>query len=518
MTPSPLTSPLPAPSQPSKQTSTLSINLEPIELIFSTPPISSHPFFDSLEDLPPWTANLPPPQPSFDTNDPLANQPPPLPSMEPPLLPFPSHLQHLGSNNAFPILTHKMFCEHCQRTGGVENISSMGSKLIDKVESVIYQAYGVLMIEDKGFEPIVPSFSCLFKTIKSLFEFEYMSDSEEEDGSKKDEICLIELNSNEVCFSILGVLPPPPAGEAVTWPAEGTSLVVKLALVKLEALLEVLIECSPVQQPRISLISPDNSVNFEGSSFSLVGKQLTKLCEAKSLESSGFREVTRRLFLVPSSISCYEDMESLGADDQGSTSATESAEASYVGPPATRCASLCISPTTGVGGEGWLGLLSLAELDLVFVYDWPVLVLDALVWDSDVCFEDCFLLGPFLALCFFPWGTSSVCEEGFGALKTTGTSNLQIAFMWVVKRGSSDNSVNFEGSSFSLVGKQLTKLCEAKSLESSGFREVTRRLFLVPSSISCYEDMESLGADDQGSTSATESAEASCPDADSECK
>ncbi|GKD37253.1 hypothetical protein Tco_1257460 [Tanacetum coccineum] len=107
----------------------------------------------------------------------------------------------------------------------------------------------------------------------------------------------------------------PSAGEAVAWPAERTSLVVapdafstlvanpfkvsttlkKLELVRLEASLEVPIECSLVQQPGISLISPDNLVNFEGSSFSSVGKQLAKLCEAKSLESSGFKEVTRRL-------------------------------------------------------------------------------------------------------------------------------------------------------------------------------------------------------------------------------
>ncbi|GJZ39784.1 hypothetical protein Tco_0586347 [Tanacetum coccineum] len=41
---------------------------------------------------------------------------------------------------------------------------------------------------------------------------------------------------------------------------------------------------------------------------------------------------------------------------------------------------------------------------------------------------------------------------------------------------------------------------------------------LVSSSISYYEDMESLGADNPGSASAMEFAEASCPDADSESK
>nr|GEW36761.1 hypothetical protein [Tanacetum cinerariifolium] len=78
-TPPPLTSPPPAPSQPSKENSLLAINLQPLELIFSTPPTSPHPFFDSLEDLPPRTTNLPPPQPSFDSIEHLTNQPPPRP-------------------------------------------------------------------------------------------------------------------------------------------------------------------------------------------------------------------------------------------------------------------------------------------------------------------------------------------------------------------------------------------------------------------------------------------------------
>ncbi|GJS15186.1 retrovirus-related pol polyprotein from transposon TNT 1-94 [Tanacetum coccineum] len=49
----PLTSPPLTPSQPSKQSSRLAINLDPVELIFSTPPTSPYLFFDSLEDLPP---------------------------------------------------------------------------------------------------------------------------------------------------------------------------------------------------------------------------------------------------------------------------------------------------------------------------------------------------------------------------------------------------------------------------------------------------------------------------------
>ncbi|GJX39495.1 hypothetical protein Tco_0252798 [Tanacetum coccineum] len=137
-TPPPLSSPPPAPTQPSKLTSPLAINLDPIELLFSTPPTSPQAFLNSLEDLPPATTNPPPPRPSFDTIERLANEPPPIPpidssfpsptpNMEPPIPPFPPQcspnlpsnvppLPPLGPNNPFPMLTHEMFCEHCQRT------------------------------------------------------------------------------------------------------------------------------------------------------------------------------------------------------------------------------------------------------------------------------------------------------------------------------------------------------------------------------------------------------------------
>ncbi|GJU35419.1 copia protein [Tanacetum coccineum] len=134
--PPPLTSPPPAPTQPSKHSSPLSINLDPVELIFSTPPTSLHALFDSLEDLPPRITNPPPPRPSFESIECLANQPPPLPTMKPPLPPFPPKLSSLlpppptltpplsnfpllqpfGPNNPFLMLTHEMFCNHCQRT------------------------------------------------------------------------------------------------------------------------------------------------------------------------------------------------------------------------------------------------------------------------------------------------------------------------------------------------------------------------------------------------------------------
>nr|GEY02506.1 hypothetical protein [Tanacetum cinerariifolium] len=116
----PLTSPPPAPSQPSKQNSPLSINLEPDDLIFFTPPTSPHPFFNSLEDLPPRTTNTLPLQPLFNSIERLTQPPPLLEVMEPPLPPFPPKLlpysQPVWSNNDFPPLTHEMFCEHCQRT------------------------------------------------------------------------------------------------------------------------------------------------------------------------------------------------------------------------------------------------------------------------------------------------------------------------------------------------------------------------------------------------------------------
>nr|GEX39128.1 hypothetical protein [Tanacetum cinerariifolium] len=110
------TTPSPAPSQPSKHNSQLAIKLEHTELIFYIPPTSPRPFFDSLKDLPPRATNPPPPQPSFKSIKRLAMQPPPIPVMKPPLPPLPPQLPPVGSNNAFPILTHEMFCEHCQRT------------------------------------------------------------------------------------------------------------------------------------------------------------------------------------------------------------------------------------------------------------------------------------------------------------------------------------------------------------------------------------------------------------------
>ncbi|GJT80673.1 hypothetical protein Tco_1055015 [Tanacetum coccineum] len=91
-TPPPLTSPPPAPTQPSEPSSPLAINLDPTELLFSTPPTSLQTLFDTLEDLPPTKTNPPPPRPLFDSIERLANEPPPIPAMELPLPPLPPQL------------------------------------------------------------------------------------------------------------------------------------------------------------------------------------------------------------------------------------------------------------------------------------------------------------------------------------------------------------------------------------------------------------------------------------------
>ncbi|GJS36604.1 zf-CCHC domain-containing protein [Tanacetum coccineum] len=138
ITPPPLTSPPSVPTQPSKQSSPLAINIETAELIFSTPPTSPHLFFNSLEDLPSWTVNTLPP--TFDTIEWLGSQPPSvLDVKEPTLLPLPPqllpHSQLMWSNDTLPSLTHKIFCEHCQRTQVIVNdlcdeMSSTKSKAV----------------------------------------------------------------------------------------------------------------------------------------------------------------------------------------------------------------------------------------------------------------------------------------------------------------------------------------------------------------------------------------------------
>nr|GEW16442.1 hypothetical protein [Tanacetum cinerariifolium] len=93
VTPSPLTNPTPIPTQPSKQTPPQVTNLEPLELIFTTPPTSPHPYFNNLEDLPSILTNLPHLL-SFESINHLVSQPSPLTDImdvEPPLPPIPPH-------------------------------------------------------------------------------------------------------------------------------------------------------------------------------------------------------------------------------------------------------------------------------------------------------------------------------------------------------------------------------------------------------------------------------------------
>nr|GEU96126.1 hypothetical protein [Tanacetum cinerariifolium] len=88
-TPPPLTSLPPAPIQPSKHSLPLAINLDPTKLLFFTPPTSPQTLFDTLEDVPPTTTNLPPPRLSFESIKHLANEPPPILAIKPPLPPLP---------------------------------------------------------------------------------------------------------------------------------------------------------------------------------------------------------------------------------------------------------------------------------------------------------------------------------------------------------------------------------------------------------------------------------------------
>nr|GEU37203.1 hypothetical protein [Tanacetum cinerariifolium] len=135
-TPPPLTSHPSVPTQPSKHSSPLSINIDPMKLLFSTPPTSPQALFDTLEDLPPTATNPPPPRPSFNSIEHMANKPPPLSNMELPIPSLPPHFTNssppppklsnptstfppflpLGPNNTFPLLTHEMFYDHCQKT------------------------------------------------------------------------------------------------------------------------------------------------------------------------------------------------------------------------------------------------------------------------------------------------------------------------------------------------------------------------------------------------------------------
>ncbi|GJT56181.1 hypothetical protein Tco_0991235 [Tanacetum coccineum] len=85
---------------------------------------------------------------------------------------------------------------------------------------------------------------------------------------------------------------------------------------------------------------------------------------------------------------------------------------------------------------------------------------------------------------FLPWGTSSVCEEGFGALESTSTSRLQMAFMWSVKGGSSGKKgfglsglSRVTSSSLGVIsGDEVFCDDDSAILSGEGFQETSREL------------------------------------------
>ncbi|GJS55465.1 hypothetical protein Tco_0628827, partial [Tanacetum coccineum] len=209
-----LSSPPPTPTQPSKLTSPLAINLDPIELLFSTPPTSPQAFLNSLKDLPPATTNPPPPRPSFDTIEHLANEPPPIPpidssfpsptpNMEPPIPPFPPQcspnlpsnvppLPRLGHNNSFPMLTHEMFCEHCQRTQVIVD-NFQGEVRFDSLESIYTYVFSHISIV-KDDEVVIDA---ILLATKPLVIVEYKIDKDQRMGYFK----LIRANRSSKRYS-----------------------------------------------------------------------------------------------------------------------------------------------------------------------------------------------------------------------------------------------------------------------------------------------------------------------------
>ncbi|GKD64575.1 hypothetical protein Tco_1306683 [Tanacetum coccineum] len=147
------------PSTPSDSPPTTPLappKFSPTELLTTpktTPPTSPHHLFESLDDLPPKTTNLPPPQPTFESIEHIANQPPPIldiMDMEPPLPPLPPHLppfsQTLWSNDILPPLPYDTFCKHCQRTQVVvhelhDEMRFILNHILDRLNTLTHQNY-----------------------------------------------------------------------------------------------------------------------------------------------------------------------------------------------------------------------------------------------------------------------------------------------------------------------------------------------------------------------------------------
>ncbi|GJW80984.1 putative reverse transcriptase domain-containing protein [Tanacetum coccineum] len=100
--------------------------------------------------------------------------------------------------------------------------------------------------------------------------------------------------------------------------------------------------------------------------------------------------------------------------------------------------------------------------------------LDASVVDLGVCFEDFFLLSPLLAPGFLPWGTSSVGEEYLGAMESTCTSRLQMAFMWSVKGGSSAYKITWVEFKKLLIKKYCPRT-EVQKIEDEFYHLTVKR-------------------------------------------
>ncbi|GJR77366.1 hypothetical protein Tco_0089731 [Tanacetum coccineum] len=190
---SPLTSPPPAPTQPSKQSSPLAINIEHVDLIFFTPPTSPHPFFDSLEYLPPRTTNPPHLKPSFDSIE-GKQQPPVYDVMEPTLPPLPlqlpPHSQPIWSNDTLPQLTREMFCEPFQKTQVIVNDLRDEMRFETYVKSKDVNLWHIIVYGD--YKPTVKN----TETGKDeIIPYEKLKDDNKKMFSKNDEAKIVLYNA-----------------------------------------------------------------------------------------------------------------------------------------------------------------------------------------------------------------------------------------------------------------------------------------------------------------------------------
>ncbi|GJU45399.1 retrovirus-related pol polyprotein from transposon TNT 1-94 [Tanacetum coccineum] len=79
--------------------------------------------------------------------------------MEPPLLPLPPQLPPLGLNNPLPMLTHEMFCEHCQCTQVIVGDLHEGMRKFDeKADDGYFLGYSLV---SKAFKSLEPLFSLI---------------------------------------------------------------------------------------------------------------------------------------------------------------------------------------------------------------------------------------------------------------------------------------------------------------------------------------------------------------------